>query len=190
MVITRRAGIAFVVVALVLIFSGALDWGLDMAFYPWARATPPLLAEWTGPLTTGDGQRLIVSLEMHRARTARGTVCVKCNQIEGVAATCDPRGTVLRYRVFGSPANRDGRELRLGAKPEREPPPDGLELNELFGTWDGGDVLTLQADFVWRRGTSAISSTNDPATQPVPLRMRRDAAKGFETMCGRLAEPS
>jgi hypothetical protein len=180
-------GIGVVVVGGILIFSGAIDWALDMAFYPWARATPPLLDEWTGPLTTGNGQRLVVSLEMHRAPTRRGIPCAKCAQIEGRAATCDMRGAVLWYRVSGSPSDRDGRQLHLGATPERDPAPEGLELDVLRGTWDSGDTLALEAGFVWRRGRAAQSSTGDPATQPVPLRMRRDAAKGFETMCGRLA---
>jgi hypothetical protein len=189
-VITRRAGIAFMVVALVLIFSGALDWGVDLVLYPWARANPPLLGTWSGTLTTGNGERLIVSLEMRRTVREREGFCVRCAQIEGNAATCDARGTVLRYRISGSPSDRRGTHLHLGAVPDRQPPPDGLELDVLSGTWDGGDGLDLQADFFWRRGAAAISSSDDKATQPVPLRMQRDAAKGFETMCGRLADPS
>jgi hypothetical protein len=158
-----------------------------MAFNPWARANPSLFGTWTGSLTAGNGERLIVSLELQRALTERGSICMKCAQIEGSVATCDARGAVLRYRVSGSPSDRQARRVHLGAQPEREPPPDGLELDTLIGTWDGADALALHADFVWRRGGSSISSTDDKATQSVPLHMQRDAAKGFDTMCGRLA---
>jgi hypothetical protein len=181
----QRLGLLVIVLGAFVIFSGALDLALDLAFFPWARATPPLLGEWSGSLTTGNGVRLLVSLEMHRALTARGDICVRCSQIEGTATTCDAAGTVLRYRISGSPEDRQATRLHLGASPEREPPPEGLELDVLRGTWDGGDRLALEADFFWRRNGSAVSSTDDPATQPVPLPMRRAAASEFTAMCGR-----
>ena len=62
----RRVLIAGFVVVTLLILSGAFDWALDMAFNPWARASPSLFGAWTGSLTTGNGERLIVSLEMQR----------------------------------------------------------------------------------------------------------------------------
>src|SRR5262245_41901548 len=106
MQIGRRPAIAIVVVVVVLIFSGTLDWMLDMAFNPWARATPPIFGAWTGTLTAGNGERLIVSLEMQRALSRDEMICIRCAQIEGTAATCDARGTVLRYHVSGSPTDR------------------------------------------------------------------------------------
>lgn len=97
--------------------------------------------------------------------------------------TCDAQGAVRRHSIFGSPKDRQGRDLHFGAKPEREPPADGLELDTLVVTWDGTDTLTLQADFFWRKGPSAISSTDDPATQPVPIRMQRQRSGAAEPTC-------
>jgi hypothetical protein len=161
---------AFVIGA-VLLLAGGADWVHDIMFYPWARATPPLLDEWVGELTTGSGEQLTVVFMLERARTDDGSVCSNCAQIEGSAVTCDAHGNVLRYRVSGSPLDRAGRQLRLGVIPRQNPPPDGLEFSAVSGAWDGADALTLQAEFFWRRGRSAISSTDDPATLPVPLRM-------------------
>lgn len=162
-------GLALAVFAL----SDAPQWTIDMAFYPWARAQPPLLDEWVGHLTTGNGERLTVVFMLERAKRSRVARCTKCPEIEGSAATCDAYGKVLRYRVFGSPTDRAGHRVRLGVTPQRDPPPNGLELSAVYGTWDGADALTLHAEFFWRRGRSAISSTDDPATQPVPLRLLR-----------------
>lgn len=183
---SRRSAYIILGVMVVVLFSGALDYGLDMLFYPWARANPPLLDHWVGELTTGNGVRLGVALDMHRAYTDDGTICTRCNQIEGTATTCDARGTILRYRISGSPTDRQGRTLHIGARPETSSPPDGLELDGLRGTWDGSDTLSLEAGFFWRRGTSAISSTDDPANKPVPLRMARQRPSAFESVCGAL----
>jgi hypothetical protein len=165
-------------ILVVLLFAGAFDWLTDIMFTPWARATPPLLDEWVGRVTTGNGEQLAVVFALERARHDGGEgVCVRCAQIEGRAATCDARGNVRRYRVFGSPLDRAGHELRLGVTPARHPPPDGLEFSAVFGTWDHADTLALQAEFFWRRGRSAISSTHDPATRPVPLLMWRKGSR-------------
>jgi hypothetical protein len=184
----RRLGLMVVFLGAALILFFALERVSDMVFYPWALADPPLLDNWAGSLTTGNGVRMVVGIELRRARTDQGmTVCATCSQIEGSGATCDAHGTVLQYRVSGSPTDRRGSQLHLGAVPEPQPPPDGLELDVLRGTWDGGNVLALEADFFWRRGTAGVSSTDDPATQPVPLRMERKGPSEFEAMCKSLA---
>lgn len=165
----------WIVLALaVFVFSDAAQWTMDLAFHPWARAQPPLLDRWTGRLTTGNGDRLDLVLVLRRADPGGdGTICENCNQIEGSATTADSRGKTLGYQIFGSPRDRQGHQLQFGAKSDQRPPPDGLELDWLRGTWDGADTLTLEAGFFWRRGVAAISSTDDPATKPVPLVMRR-----------------
>jgi hypothetical protein len=69
-----------------------------------------------------------------------------------------------------------------------ERPPDGLELSSMRGRWGGGDALDLEAEFFWRRGPSAVSSTDDPDTGGwVPLPMRRGGAEDFRAACRRLA---
>ena len=180
--------ISVLMLAALLAFSGALDWVSDLAFYPWALAHPPLMDRWAGKLTTGAGTALAVTLEMHRGITSNGRhPCAKCNQLEGTITTCDARGVRLEYRAAGSPEDRRGRQLLIGAKPAVDPPPDGLELDVIRGTWDGGDTISASADFFWRKGTSAISSTDDPATQPVPLPLQRATTQQFDALCAQLA---
>lgn len=182
-----RLFIAVIVIMGVLIFTGAADRLSDMVFHPWAHADPPLLRQWVGRLTTGNGEPLAVAIDLRRARGGRRAVpCVRCTQIEGTAATCDARGALLRYRVSGSPAGKQAERLRLGASPERDPPPDGLELSVLSGVWDGGSHLNLEADFIWRRDGAAVASTADPANQPVTLQMEPAGETALETLCSRV----
>ncbi len=167
-----RAGLAVLALAALVVFSGALDYLSDKAFYPWALVKPGLMTSWRGSLTAGNGDRLTVSVQLQRARGSRGRrACAKCNQLEGVAVTCNAKGYRRTYRVAGSPKDRRGTALLIGAAPNVTPPPDGLELDVLKGSWDGAGVLEMMADFHWRRGQSAISSSDDPATQPVPIRL-------------------
>jgi hypothetical protein len=179
-----KAG-AVVVVLVLLTFGGGIDWLHDMLFYPWARATPPLLDEWVGGLTTGNGEPLTVAFMLARGTNSDGSNCENCPQIVGLAVTCDARGTARRYEIFGSPTDRAGHRLNLNMKPEPDPPPDGLEFSAVWGTWDGADALALQALFHWRRGVSATSATDDPATQPVPLRMSRKKTAAASPPCAR-----
>lgn len=171
----KRYGLIWLAAAALFAISPAPDWIFDLAFYPWVHADPPLLDRWAGHLTAGNGDGLDLVLTLERARYERGP-CVRCNQITGTAVTCDARGTVRRYRVSGTPSDRQGRRLHIGATPAQSPGPDGLELDTLIGTWDGADTLTLNAGFFWRRGKSGISSADDPATQPVPVRLQRQRA--------------
>lgn len=182
----RSVGIIASLLVAAYLLPNLLNRVTDTLFFPWVHAQPPLLDEWVGRLTTGNGVRLVVAMALERDLTSDDRVCVRCNQIKGRADTCDERGTVLRYRISGSPKDRQGRQLHLGAIPVPQPPPDGLELDTLIGSWDGGDLLELQADFFWRRGQSAISSTDDPANQSVPLRMQRGQVTELDTLCAAL----
>lgn len=171
-------------VAALLVYGGPLDYLGDLPFHPWALAKPSLMAHWRGTLTTGHGERLIVTLSLVRARTSRGfRPCAKCNQLEGTATTCDARGDVRTYRVAGSPTDRHATNLVIGSVPTATPPPDGLELSVLQGRWERPDALVMNAEFHWRRGSSASSSTGDPATRPVPIRLERDE-NGTGQPCG------
>ena len=171
--------------AIVALFFLVGRWAADAVFFPWADADPPLLAQWSGGLTAGNGERFEVTLDLRRADfDDQGTnLCNGCAQIDGTATMCDATGRTNVYQIFGTPSDRRGRILHLGAKPMQDPPPDGLELDTLIGTWDGADTLTLAADFFWRRGVSGISSSDDPATQPVALPMRRVAAGSSPPTC-------
>lgn len=181
----RNIGILALFVAGAYFLPNLLNGVTDLLFFPWVRSRPPLLDEWLGQLTTGNGVRLVVAVALERDLTDSERICIRCNQIKGTALTCDGRSAPLRYRISGSPRDRRGRQLHFGTSPTPQPT-DGLELDTLAGTWDGGDVLELHADFFWRRGVSAISSTDDPANQPVPLRMERRPIAAFESMCAAL----
>lgn len=175
----------------VVVFSNAIDRASDMVFRPWALADPPLLDHWVGTLTAGNGVRMALALDLRRAFDRNGDYpCARCAQIEGTATTCDERGTVLRYHISGSPKDRHARSMLLGATPEKEPAPDGLEFSTVSGGWDGADRLDIEADFVWRRGRSTISSTDDPATQPVPAPLERRGAGAFEAICAQVRRAS
>lgn len=179
----RNVGVLALVVVAAYFLPNLLNHLSDRMFFPWALARPPLLDRWVGELTTGNGNRLTVALMLERDLTDSGYVCVRCAQLEGFASTCDDRGAVRRYRLSGSPTNREGRELRLGASPMPEPPPEGLELSTIRGRWDGGDALELEADFIWRRGGAAVSATDDPANQPVLLHMARQSDVNLGDVC-------
>lgn len=125
----RRYGVLWLVAAGVFVLSPAPQYLIDMVFYPWAHADPPLLDRWVGRATAGNGDRLDLVLVLERTpESPDGGICATCNQVEGTAVTCDARG--------------------------------------------------FNANFFWRRGKSGISSTDDPATQPVPVRLRRAGPLG------------
>lgn len=182
----RNVGILALLFAAAYFMPYLLNPITDSLFHPWAFKRPPLLAQWIGTLTAGNGARLVVAMDLERDYDSDGMVCSRCNQIKGRAVTCDRQGTVLHYRIAGSPRDRQGRQLHLGAVPVPQPPPDGLELDALAGAWVEPDVLELRAGFFWRRSGAAISSTDDPATQPVPVRMQRTPMASFEGMCAAL----
>jgi hypothetical protein len=183
-VLAGRGGIVALLVVAGVVLGGPLDYLSDLMFYPWALERPSLMSGWRGALTAGNGERLVVTVQLARAVGSRGQrSCAKCAQLDGVAATCNAVGQVRRYRVSGSPKGRRATSIVIGASPMEDPPPDGLELSVLEGRWVRPDALELTADFHWRRGRSAISSTDDPATQPVPVQMRREDG-AVERPCG------
>lgn len=182
----RNLGVLAIVVLGAYFLPNLLNHITDRLFFPWALARPPLIDRWAGQLTTGNGDRLVVAMTLERDLTDGGRICIRCGQLRGSASTCDDRRSFRRYRVSGSPTNREGRVIRLGASPVAQPSPDGVELSTLDGRWDGGDALELQADFIWRRSGAAGGSTNDPATQPVPLRMERQSHMDLDDVCDAL----
>jgi hypothetical protein len=167
-----------------------LGYVTDLLLYPWALAQPSVMGRWAGRLTPVNGVQFALSLELRRAHAAVVDDCTTCNQLEGTAVTCDGQGVVRRYRLSGSPDDRRATRLHLGAVPDAMPPPDGLELSTVNGAWDGQDAMAMEADFFWRRGVSAVSSTDDPATQPVPVRLERAGPSAFEALCAALRRSS
>lgn len=169
----------------VVLLSGSANRLMDAAFYPWALAQPSLLDRWVGSFTTAGGNQLTATLEMRRASTRPATslLCGTCDQIEGSATTCDSHGEMRRYRVSGSPLERHGRIIQLTAKPDDFPSADGLELNALIGTWDGGDVLEMNADYVIRRNTEKKTSSDIASSERSSLQMQRERAVSHVEDC-------
>lgn len=186
----RTATSLVIVVGGALALFGAFDYLRDFLFYPWALQHPPVMGGWVGPTTPGNGVPIALWLDIERTPAGPAGRCTRCNQLAGRAATCDGRGVVRHYRISGSPEDRHAQRLHLGASPEATPAPDGLELSTVEGRWDGADRLTMEADFFWRKGASAISSTDDPATQPVPVALERKPLSVFESMCADLRKSS
>jgi hypothetical protein len=155
--------------------------------YPWSDTSggrPALVGTWVGAMRTGRGQPRGVLLDMDRHRSTGRRRCGNCNNVEGEARTCDERGLVRSYSLWGTVADRRGSALRMGLTPEPDPPPDGLALSHLRGTWDGADALAMQATFHLRRGASAISSSDDPDTgRDHPLALRRGTEEEWQKLC-------
>jgi len=168
-------------------------WWLDRVwFFQWATARegrPALSGVWVGQLATGTGRPRGVLVELRRhVPKRRPHRCDRCGSIRGRALTCDERGNERAYRLSGTPSDRRATRVEISAGPAVDPPPDGLEMNTLIGGWDGADVLTLAAGFFWRRGASAITSSDDPDTSVDPtLRMRRGTEADYRAACHRLA---
>jgi hypothetical protein len=158
--------------------------------YPWSDTSggrAALIGTWVGEMRTGRGEPRGVFLDMDRHRSTGRRRCGNCPNVEGEARMCDARGLVRAYSLWGTVENRRGSSLRMGLTPEPSPPPDGLSLSHLRGTWDGADALALRATLHLRRGASAISSSDDPDTgRDHPLALRRGTEAEWRALCARL----
>lgn len=159
-----------------LVLSGSANRLVDAVFHPWVLADPPLLDRWVGSFKTDSGNQLTVWLEIHRESAAASTAlpCATCDQIEGTATTCDSHGELRRYRLTGSPLERHGHIVQLTAKPDAFATADGLELNALIGTWDGGDVIQMNVDYVMRRRSAKNGPSDIAGSQRSAVLMQRD----------------
>ena len=162
----------------------------EKVFYPWSDTSggrAALVGTWVGAMRTGRGLPRGVLLDMDRRRSTGRRRCGNCPNVEGEARMCDERGLVRAYHLYGTVLNRRGSELRMGLTPAQDPPPDGLSLSHLHGTWDGADALAMEATLHLRRGPSAISSSDDPDTgHDHPLALRRDDEEAWRALCARL----
>ena len=158
--------------------------------YPWSDTSggrAALVGTWVGEMRTGRGEPRGVLLELERYQSTGRGICGRCNNVVGTARSCDGRALVREYTIWGTVADRRGSALRMGLTPNPDPPPDGLALSHLRGTWDGADALALEASQHVRRGVSAITSSDDPDTgrdHPLPLRRGTDAE--WRSLCARL----
>jgi hypothetical protein len=178
----------FVVVAFGVISAGEL---LETkVLYPWSDASggrAALVGTWVGEMRTGRGAPRGVLVAMDRHRSTGRRRCGNCPNVDGEARMCDEGGVVRVYTLWGTVENRRGSALRMGLTPSPDPPPDGLSLSHLRGTWDGADALAMQASVHLRRGASAISSSDDPDTgRDHPLALHRGTEAEWGALCARL----
>jgi hypothetical protein len=190
----RRTVPWYVAIGLCLVavfaISAAGDLLDEKVLYPWSDTSggrAALVGTWLGEMRTGRGLPRGVYLDMDRYRSTGRRRCGNCPNVEGNARMCDERGLVRTYALWGTVENRGGSSLRLGLTPEPSPPPDGLSLSHLRGTWDGADALAMQATLHLRRGQSAISSSDDPDTgRDHALALQRGTEEAWRALCARL----
>jgi hypothetical protein len=188
---TRRRTVPwYVAIGLFLVLAVAISGAgdlLERVLYPWSFSSggrPALVGTWVGEMRTGRGLPRGVLLDMDRHRSTGRRRCGNCNNVEGEARMCDERGLVRSYNLWGTVADRRGSALRMGLTAEPDPPPDGLSMSHLRGTWDGADALAMQASLHLRRGPSAITSSDDPDTgRDHPLALRRGTEADWRALC-------
>ncbi|MEP6691954.1 MAG: hypothetical protein ABJD07_12420 [Gemmatimonadaceae bacterium] len=188
---SRQVAVALFACGVVFGASRLFSHVMDTFYYPWdapANGHPPLTATWVGAMKTGSGKPRSVVFTMRRVRTRRGGGgrCPQCGAIVGSATTCDELGQLREYRISGTAEDRHATRLHVSTFPVRKPPPDGLELSTVRGSWSG-DSLHFEAEFHWRKGKSAISDTADPDTRGwVPLPLARGTESDFRAQCARI----
>jgi hypothetical protein len=178
----------FLVVAVAIVAAG--DLLEEKVLYPWSDTSggrPALVGTWVGEMLTGRGSPRAVFLDLDRYHSTGRRRCGNCNNVDGEARMCEAGGRVRAYEMFGWVADRRGSGVRIGLTPVPDPPPDGLSMSHLNGTWDGGDALTMRATLHLRRGPSAISASDDPDTgHDHPLALRRGTEADWRALCARL----
>ena len=171
---------------------------IDRRRFPWGYAdsgTPPLVGTWAGPFTTRSGKRLAMLIDIELVplgRDRKYTPIIRNRRhawLEGRVLVCDGPGRVRRLEASGEPNDNRASRFHLGTSPtDSGPPPEGLAPSHLYGRFDGGDSLALEASLYLRRGQSAITKSDDPDTglQNTPLTLRRGTEATFTGLCARL----
>ena len=170
---------------------------IDRRRFPWGYAdsgTPPLVGTWVGPFTTRSGKRLAMMIDIELVPLGRGrrsTPIIRTRRhgwLEGRVLVCDGPGRVRRLEASGEPNDNGASRFHLGTSPTDSLPPEGLAPSHLYGRFDGSDSLALEASLYLRRGTSAITQSDDPDTglKNTPLTLRRGTEAMFTSACGRL----
>ncbi|MDF2774483.1 MAG: hypothetical protein K0S86_3983 [Geminicoccaceae bacterium] len=170
---------------------------IDRRRFPWGYADsgqPPLVGTWVGPFTTASGKRLgmMVDIELvELGRNRRYTPIIRTRRhswLEGRVLVCDGPGRVRHLEASGEPNDDRASRFHLATSPTDSMPPEGLAPSHLYGRWDGGDSLAFEASLYLRRGTSAITKSDDPDTglKNTPLTLRRGTDATFTEVCARL----
>ena len=170
---------------------------IDRRRFPWGYADsgqPPLVGAWVGPFTTASGKRLAMMVDIdlvELGRNRRYTPIIRTRRhswLEGRVLVCDGPGRVRHLEASGEPNDDRASRFHLATSPTDSMPPEGLAPSHLYGRWDGGDSLALEASLYLRRGKSAITKSDDPDTglKNTPLTLRRGTEATFSEVCARL----
>jgi hypothetical protein len=199
----RKSGCGSSLLGIAALFAFVL--GLDMIAkridrwrFPWGYADtgrPALAGTWVGPVTTGSGQHLAMLVQMELAPLDRGrrhTPIIRTHRnrwLEGRALVCSGAGPVRRFKVSGTPDDKqDGSRFHLSLSPADSVPPDGLAPSHMQGRWGGGDAIDLSVSLYLRRGKSAITNSGDPDTgKDTPVTLKRGSEAEFSSLCGRVS---
>jgi hypothetical protein len=170
---------------------------IDKRRFPWGYADsgkPPLVGTWVGPFTTGSGKRLAMLIDIELVPLGRGrryTPIIRTDRhawLEGRVLVCDGPGRVRHLEASGEPNDSRASRFHLATSPmDSLPSPEGLAPSHIYGRFAGSDSLALEASLYLRRGTSAISGSDDPDTgRNTGLTLRRGTEATFTSVCGRL----
>ncbi len=198
----RKSGCGPGLLALGLFFAFVLGMDylavqIDRRRFPWGYADsgqPPLVGTWVGPFTTASGKRLAMMVDIdlvELGRNRRYTPIIRTRRhswLEGRVLVCDGPGRVRHLEASGEPNDDRASRFHLATSPTDSMPPEGLAPSHLYGRWDGGDSLALEASLYLRRGKSAITKSDDPDTglKNTPLTLRRGTEATFTEVCARL----
>ena len=197
----RKSGCGPGLLALGLFFAFVLGMDylavqIDRRRFPWGYADsgqPPLVGTWVGPFTTASGKRLAMMVDIdlvELGRNRRYTPIIRTRRhswLEGRVLVCDGPGRVRHLEASGEPNDDRASRFHLATSPTDSMPPEGLAPSHLYGRWDGGDSLALEASLYLRRGKSAITKSDDPDTglKNTPLTLRRGTEATFTEVCAR-----
>lgn len=199
----KTAGGCLLVVVVLAVATGGMQFiwtRIDQRRFPWGypeSGKPTLVGTWVGTMTTGGGVRRGVYMDLRleplrfgdnsRSRRRRGSRAfrnLRNPNFEGEIRLCGgPREQRFSINT-GTAEDGEASRFRIGLYPADSTPPDGLAPSHIRGRWNGRDSLALEADVHLRRGTSAISSTDDPDTgKPATLGMTRGDEAQYRALC-------
>ena len=169
---------------------------IDRKRFPWGyekAGTSTLAGTWVGTLVSGSGKRLGMLVEMrlapldyHRKR-AQIIRSRRSTWIIGRVLTCTGPGRRNEYEMDGKPEDfKNGSRFRLSMHPKADSlVSDGLAPSHMLGRWAGKDAIDLEVSLHLRRGTSAISSSDDPDTgRDQRVTLTRGTEGDFTRACG------
>ena len=173
---------------------------LDQRRFPWAYAEsghPTLTGVWTGRLTTGQGTRRgllldlqLVPLNFGRAGRRTGGMNFRyihrraSDNLTGTLRLCGgPRGE-QRFSVRGNVVADDASRFQLRIGVADSTPADGLTPAALRGSWNQHDSLRVDADlYVSHRGARVANPRDAETNTPQRGALHRADSSELRRVC-------